>query len=56
MLSALDELLKHDAARGRGIAILSAGTDGEDGPTDAAGAWLDADDNRGIAAPRARLG
>jgi glycerate-2-kinase len=41
VLAALDELLKHDAARGRRIAILSAGTDGEDGPTDAAGAWLD---------------
>jgi hydroxypyruvate reductase len=41
VLAALDELLKHDPQRGRGIAILSAGTDGEDGPTDAAGAWLD---------------
>jgi glycerate 2-kinase len=41
VLAALDELLKHDHERGRAIAILSAGTDGEDGPTDAAGAWFD---------------
>jgi glycerate 2-kinase len=41
VLAALAELIEHDAQHGRGIAILSAGTDGEDGPTDAAGAWLD---------------
>jgi glycerate-2-kinase len=41
VLAALDELLNHDEDRGRSIAILSGGTDGEDGPTDAAGAWID---------------
>ncbi|MBL9125245.1 MAG: DUF4147 domain-containing protein [Planctomycetaceae bacterium] len=39
VLAAADELWDQSAS---GIVILSGGTDGEDGPTDAAGAWLDA--------------
>jgi hydroxypyruvate reductase len=48
VLAALEDL----AADVQGIALLSGGTDGEDGPTDAAGAVLDAD----LAATAQRMG
>ena len=40
-LAAFEVLQSHD--EGAGIALISGGTDGEDGPTDAAGARVDAD-------------
>ncbi len=44
VLAALDELQRQGVQSDQlaKMAILSGGTDGEDGPTDAAGAWLDA--------------
>jgi hydroxypyruvate reductase len=41
VLAALCELLQHDESTLAGITLLSGGTDGEDGPTDAAGAYID---------------
>jgi hydroxypyruvate reductase len=51
VLAALERLMEEKAEAATGIALLSGGTDGEDGPTDAAGAVLDADV---IAAVRAK--
>ncbi len=41
VLAALDHLATRPGETAQNIVLLSGGTDGEDGPTDAAGAWLD---------------
>lgn len=43
VLSAVDQLKQEMPAWPQGVLIASVGTDGEDGPTDAAGGWADAE-------------
>lgn len=43
VLAALIEVLRHPVPEDRQLVFLSGGTDGEDGPTDAAGAYFDSE-------------